>query len=115
MVCSKCKNDGVLKTVLGKDFFYCRTCKDEILESPEIMVGLQYALDLLRQQGAGTPQPSPFAQQAAKKTSDPFSQGLSANMPGARCSHSWTPWFPINDPYGKLTRQCPVCGEVEYR
>ena len=31
MVCPKCKNVGILNTVLGKDFYYCKTCKEEIL------------------------------------------------------------------------------------
>lgn len=31
MICPKCKNVGILNTVLGKDFYYCRTCKEEIL------------------------------------------------------------------------------------
>ena len=31
MVCPKCKNTGILNTVLGKDFYYCKTCKEEIL------------------------------------------------------------------------------------
>lgn len=30
MICSKCDNLGVQNTVLGKSFYYCRTCKDEI-------------------------------------------------------------------------------------
>lgn len=30
MVCSKCKNAGILNTVLGKNFYYCKTCKEEI-------------------------------------------------------------------------------------
>lgn len=35
MICSKCKNVGILNTVLGKDFYYCRTCKEEILLEEE--------------------------------------------------------------------------------
>lgn len=31
MICPKCKSDGILNTILGKDFYYCRTCKEEIL------------------------------------------------------------------------------------
>jgi len=31
MVCQKCKNSGVLNTANHKDFWYCRTCKEEIL------------------------------------------------------------------------------------
>lgn len=30
MICSKCKSDGVKNQALGKDFYYCRTCKEEI-------------------------------------------------------------------------------------
>lgn len=30
MVCNKCFNPGVKNEVLGKEFYYCRTCKDEI-------------------------------------------------------------------------------------
>lgn len=41
MICQTCSNPGVLNTVAGKDFYYCRTCKDEIklefvLMKPEI-------------------------------------------------------------------------------
>lgn len=35
MICQKCKNEGVRNSVLGKEFYYCRTCTDEIrLEEP---------------------------------------------------------------------------------
>lgn len=35
MICPKCKNDGIFNTVAGKDFYYCRSCKEEIiLETP---------------------------------------------------------------------------------
>jgi hypothetical protein len=30
VICQKCGNKGVLSSALGKDFWYCRTCKDEI-------------------------------------------------------------------------------------
>lgn len=30
MICQKCNNQGILNTVLGRDFYYCRTCKEEI-------------------------------------------------------------------------------------
>lgn len=34
MVCGTCKDTGVKNTALGKEFYYCRTCKKEIeLES----------------------------------------------------------------------------------
>lgn len=32
MNCHKCKTPGVKNQVLGKEFYYCRTCKDEIKE-----------------------------------------------------------------------------------
>lgn len=36
MVCKKCNNDGVYNEILGKGFYYCRTCKEEIgLEKSE--------------------------------------------------------------------------------
>lgn len=35
MICSKCSTAGVLNTVAGKDFYYCRTCKDEISASAQ--------------------------------------------------------------------------------
>lgn len=35
MICSKCNNAGVKNTVLGKEFYYCRTCKDEIGLAPK--------------------------------------------------------------------------------
>lgn len=36
MICPKCKNKGVLNTALGKEFYYCRTCKNEITaEAPK--------------------------------------------------------------------------------
>lgn len=31
MICTKCNNPGVLNTVNHQDFYYCRTCKEEIL------------------------------------------------------------------------------------
>lgn len=31
MICPKCKNEGVLNHAAGQHFYYCRTCKDEIL------------------------------------------------------------------------------------
>lgn len=31
MMCQKCKNTGVLNTVNGQDFWYCRACKEEIM------------------------------------------------------------------------------------
>lgn len=30
MICTKCNNDGVESQALGKTFYYCRTCKEEI-------------------------------------------------------------------------------------
>jgi hypothetical protein len=30
MICRKCKNPGIRNEVLGKEFYYCRTCKEEI-------------------------------------------------------------------------------------
>ena len=30
MICSKCKNQGILNSAGGKEFYYCRTCKEEI-------------------------------------------------------------------------------------
>ncbi len=35
MVCDKCGTKGILNTVLGKDFYYCRGCKDEISLKPQ--------------------------------------------------------------------------------
>lgn len=32
MICSKCNNQGVENHALGKPFWYCRTCKDEIVD-----------------------------------------------------------------------------------
>lgn len=35
MICTKCNEEGIHNTANGKEFFYCRTCKEEIgLESP---------------------------------------------------------------------------------
>lgn len=31
MICTKCNTDAVQNTVLGKVFYYCRTCKDEVI------------------------------------------------------------------------------------
>lgn len=31
MNCTNCNKPGVLNTILGKDFYYCPSCKDEIL------------------------------------------------------------------------------------
>lgn len=36
MTCDKCSQPGVLNSALGKDFYYCRSCKTEILDAPEI-------------------------------------------------------------------------------
>lgn len=61
MICSKCNTEGVLNTVLGKDFYYCRTCKDEIRLEPTfqpLQRELDWAFDalqLLKQPGSGTP------------------------------------------------------------
>lgn len=30
MICRNCKNPGIRNEVLGKEFYYCRTCKEEI-------------------------------------------------------------------------------------
>ena len=30
MICSKCSNPGVLNNANGKEFYYCRVCRDEI-------------------------------------------------------------------------------------
>jgi hypothetical protein len=38
MICTKCHSDGIENQALGKTFWYCRTCKDEIL--PEKAYGL---------------------------------------------------------------------------
>ncbi len=35
MICGTCSTEGVENQVLGKVFYYCRTCKEEIaLETP---------------------------------------------------------------------------------
>lgn len=31
MICPKCKNDGVLNQANGKDFYFCKTCREEII------------------------------------------------------------------------------------
>jgi hypothetical protein len=31
MICQICKNDGVLSSAGGNNFYYCRTCKIEIV------------------------------------------------------------------------------------
>lgn len=33
-----CCGEVVLNTVMGKDFYYCRECKKEVIESPTIAV-----------------------------------------------------------------------------
>jgi hypothetical protein len=35
MICQKCNNVGILNSVLEKQFYYCRTCKDEIKLEPK--------------------------------------------------------------------------------
>lgn len=30
MICPKCKNEGILNSANFQEFYYCRTCKDEI-------------------------------------------------------------------------------------
>lgn len=42
MICQKCNNKGILNTVLGKDFFYCRNCKDEISNTEESLNRSRY-------------------------------------------------------------------------
>lgn len=101
MICSKCNTEGVLNTVLGKDFYYCRTCKDEIqLESPNKGAFLQAGIDAVKNNNWGqitvgpgyrpawptppvpTPAPSPT----------PFSNYT---------SHNWSP---------TLIASCLTCG-----
>lgn len=31
VICNKCKTDAVINTAAGKQFWYCRTCKDEVI------------------------------------------------------------------------------------
>lgn len=31
MICPKCKNDGILNQANGKDFYFCKTCREEII------------------------------------------------------------------------------------
>jgi hypothetical protein len=31
MLCPKCDNETVKNTALGKEFYYCRTCKEEVI------------------------------------------------------------------------------------
>ena len=48
MVCEKCKNEGVFNTVAGQDFYYCRTCKEEIvLKEVEVDKYLDEDADLI--------------------------------------------------------------------
>jgi hypothetical protein len=35
MICPKCKCEGVRNQVFGVEFWYCRTCKDEIYQEPK--------------------------------------------------------------------------------
>lgn len=35
MICNRCNQEGVRNQVLGKEFYYCRTCKDEIYLQPK--------------------------------------------------------------------------------
>ena len=38
MICTKCSNEGILNTANGKEFYYCRSCKEEItLQPPPII------------------------------------------------------------------------------
>lgn len=54
MTCSKCNTEGVLNTVLGKDFYYCRTCKDEIqLERANKGAFLQAGIDAAKNNNWG--------------------------------------------------------------
>ncbi len=32
MICSKCKTPGIKNQALNKEFYYCRTCKEEIID-----------------------------------------------------------------------------------
>lgn len=32
MICQKCNNKSVLNSCLGKDFYYCRNCKEEVFD-----------------------------------------------------------------------------------
>jgi hypothetical protein len=32
MICSKCHTEAVKNSALGKDFLYCRQCKEEVTE-----------------------------------------------------------------------------------
>lgn len=41
MICKVCYNKAVKNQALGKEFYYCRTCKEEVTEEK----GFQYTLE----------------------------------------------------------------------
>lgn len=42
MICKKCNNPGVLNSVMNKEFYYCRTCKDEIIDQSSVKIDAEY-------------------------------------------------------------------------
>lgn len=63
MVC-KCGNVGVLNTILGKDFYYCRDCKDEIrleeVKSPEKRLSISWTPSVCSDPNCEVCRPNPF-------------------------------------------------------
>jgi len=43
MICPKCKVAGIKNCANGKDFYYCRTCKEEIFEKNDSMPDHSYS------------------------------------------------------------------------
>ncbi len=42
MICPKCKSDGIKNFANGIPFYYCKTCKEEIIEENDNILGNPY-------------------------------------------------------------------------
>ncbi len=78
MICPKCTNPGVQNHANGKDFYYCRTCKDEIvLTDPALDGNMAYATTYNR----GAPTSSGFTTWGTITGGVPVGAGISGSSP----------------------------------
>ena len=45
MTCTKCNTDCVKNSALNKEFWYCRQCKEEVLEFIDLKYDVNHATD----------------------------------------------------------------------
>lgn len=104
MICGKCNNPGVLNTVLGKDFYYCRACKEEIiLDSPQDLCshGLYWQHNADRCAACGI---------TGEELMRSIRDNTAAYLASKKCPHNAT--FTFAAISGQSTRVCSQCGEV---